>query len=62
MVINKELVLSTVALLDSGADSNCIREGLVLSKYFEKTSIVMHAAQVSKLDIQQKLSNVCIIY
>ena len=38
MIINKEFSLTEIALLDSGADMNYIQEGLILLKYYEKSS------------------------
>lgn len=36
--IDKEFSIECVALIDSGADLNCIYEGIIPSKYFEKTA------------------------
>ena len=33
LVINKEFSLTKIALIDSGADMNCIQEGLIPLKY-----------------------------
>ena len=38
LVINKEFSLTANALIDSGADMNCIQEGLIPIKYYEKSS------------------------
>ena len=38
LVINKEFSLTEIALIDSGADMNCIQEGLILLKYYKKSS------------------------
>ena len=38
LIINKEFSLTEIALLDSGADMNYIQEGLILLKYYEKSS------------------------
>ena len=38
LVINEEYTITNaIALVDSGADLNCIQEGIVPTKYFEKT-------------------------
>jgi len=37
IIIINDFVLETMALFDTGADSNCILEGLVPTKFFEKT-------------------------
>ena len=36
-IIINDFVLNTMALFDTGADSNCILEGLIPTKFFEKT-------------------------
>ena len=38
LVINKEFSLTEIALIDSGADMNCIQERLIPLKYYEKSS------------------------
>ena len=38
LVINKEFSLTEIALIDSRADMNCIQEGLIPLKYYEKSS------------------------
>ncbi|KAH1215115.1 hypothetical protein GmHk_13G036341 [Glycine max] len=50
----------TKALFDTGADSNCILEGLIPTKFFEKTSEKLSTANGSKLKINFKLSNAII--
>ena len=37
IVISKDFEFEVVALIDSGADLNCIQEGIIPSKYFRKT-------------------------
>ena len=46
-----------IALIDSGADVNCIQEGLMLIKYYERTTEGVTSANGSKMNIQYKLSN-----
>jgi hypothetical protein len=38
IVVAKEYAFDVIALIDSGADLNCIQEGLIPSKYFEKST------------------------
>ena len=38
LVINKEFSLKEIALIDLGADMNCIQEGLIPLRYYEKSS------------------------
>ena len=56
VVINNDYHIDTLVLFDSGADQNCIQEGLVPSIYFEKTSERLSSASGSKLLIKYKLS------
>ena len=37
IVISKDFEFEVIALIDSGADLNCIQEGIIPSKYFRKT-------------------------
>jgi FtsZ-binding cell division protein ZapB len=59
-IIIKEFVLEITTLFDTGADSNCILEGLIPTKYFEKTSEQLSTASGSKLKINYKLSTTII--
>ena len=36
IVISKDFEFEVIALIDSGADLNCIQEGIIPSKYFKK--------------------------
>jgi len=45
----------TVALVDSGADMNCIQEGIIPTKYYEKDTEQLHHASGLKLNIDYKL-------
>ncbi|RDX81150.1 hypothetical protein CR513_38209, partial [Mucuna pruriens] len=60
-IVIKDFVLETLALFDTGADSNCILEGLIPTKYFEKTSEKLSTASGSKLKINYKLSKAAIV-
>lgn len=55
--IKEEYVLESIALVDSGADQNSIREGLIPTKYFEKTKEELCSANGAQLVINYKLSN-----
>uniref|UniRef100_A0A0A0LU92 Peptidase A2 domain-containing protein n=1 Tax=Cucumis sativus TaxID=3659 RepID=A0A0A0LU92_CUCSA len=64
----KDFQLETLTLFDSGADQNVIQEGLVPSKYFEKTKESLTGAGGNPLNIEFKLSkvhickdNVCLV-
>ncbi|KAL4198759.1 hypothetical protein AMTRI_Chr03g141690 [Amborella trichopoda] len=57
IIVAKDYSFETSALIDSGADLNCIDEGLVPSKYFDKTTQILNTADGSRLFINYKLSN-----
>ena len=59
-IIINYFVLDTMALFDTGANSNCILEGLVPTKFFEKTSEKLSIANGSKLKNNYKLSSAII--
>ena len=45
-----------VALVDSSADQNCIREGLIPTQYYEKSYEKLSGANGSNLNVKYKLS------
>ena len=55
--MNKEYYFTIVALLDSGADSNCIQEELIPAKYYEKTTEWLSQASGTSLNIEFRLPN-----
>jgi hypothetical protein len=57
IVVNKEYYFTVVALLDSGADSNCIQEELIPAKYYEKTTEGLSQASGTSLSIDFGLPN-----
>ena len=57
LVINKEFSLIEIALIDSGADMNCIQEGLIPLKYYEKSSERLTQANGEKI-INYKIPSV----
>ncbi|KAL4190898.1 hypothetical protein AMTRI_Chr07g78120 [Amborella trichopoda] len=59
--MTEEYNFQTLALVDSGADLNCINEGLVPSKYFDKTTQILNTADGSRLFIKYKLSNAMVL-
>ena len=50
--------MTDIALIDSGADMNCIQEGLIPLKYYEKSSERLTQANGEKLIINDKIPNV----
>ncbi|KAK2980400.1 hypothetical protein RJ640_014573 [Escallonia rubra] len=56
-IINKDFIFEGVALVDSGADLNCIREGIFPTKYCEYTKQALTTADSSRMKINYKISN-----
>ena len=46
--------LELIALIDTGADLNCIQEGLLPTKYYEKCHEKLTSANGSKMHIKYK--------
>ena len=57
IVVASDYAFDTIALIDTGANLNCIQEGLVPSKYFEKSIEKLSSASGNKLQINFKLNN-----
>jgi hypothetical protein len=57
LIINAEFQITTVALIDSGTDMNCIQERIIPTKYYEKTTKKLHQASRARLNIDHKISN-----
>ena len=57
LVIHSNFVLNKIALLDSGADRNCIVEGLIPTKYLQKGTTKLFSATSERICIINKLSN-----
>ncbi|KAG8634081.1 hypothetical protein MANES_17G011766v8, partial [Manihot esculenta] len=51
----KDFKLETIDMLDSGADMNCIDQGIIPSKYFHKTKQTLSAANSTKVKIDYKI-------
>ena len=58
LVINKEFSLIEIAMINSGANMNCIQEGLIPLKYYEKSSERLTQANGKKLIINYKIPSV----
>ena len=56
--IKEGFQFTQIALLDSGADVNCIKEGLVSSKYFEKSTNRVQIANRGELKVEYKILEV----
>ena len=57
MINKKYEFLTTVALIDSSADSNYIHERMIPTKFIGKTTERLHQESGTKLTIDYKLSN-----
>jgi hypothetical protein len=57
IVVAQDYAFDVIALIDTGADLNCI-QGLIPSKYFEKSTEKLNSANGSKLQIKYELNNV----
>jgi hypothetical protein len=55
LIINTEFQITTIALLDSGADMNCIQEVIIPTKYYEKHTEKLHQASGTRLNIEYKI-------
>ena len=51
----KDFELTTIALVDYVADLTCIQEGLIPSKYFEKSKESLSSANGSKMNIKYEI-------
>jgi regulator of replication initiation timing len=58
IVVDQDYTFDVIALIDSGADLNCIHEGLIPRKYFEKSTQRLNSATGTKLQINYELNNV----
>ena len=61
IVISKDFQFEVVAFIDSGTDLNCIQEGIIPSKYFQKTKEPLTSASGGKMQIEFKIpkAHVC---
>lgn len=57
IIINQEFAFETLALVDIGAYRTIIREGLIPTKYYEKTTQALSTTNDKKFKIKYKLSN-----
>ena len=69
IVVSLDYHFTVIAMIDSGADMNCIQEGLIPSKYFEKSTERLVSANDSHMKIKYELNNshvlhdnVCALY
>ena len=60
-IVIEDFHLETIALIDSGADLNCIQEGLIPTKYFHKSTETLSAANQSPMKLKYEIpkAHVC---
>jgi len=56
MLTVDDFSVNSIALIDSGADLNCIRRGIVPTKYYEKTNEGLSSANGTPLTTNYKLN------
>ncbi|GAV58180.1 RVP domain-containing protein, partial [Cephalotus follicularis] len=56
--IKDSFKLQTTALIDSGAQMNCIQKGLIPTKFFENTKQKLSTANGENLSVKFKISDV----
>ena len=57
IVIKNKFIFDIVALIDSDATLNCLQEGLIPIKFYEKTKQTLFGANGKRLAISYKFSN-----
>ncbi|KAK2967772.1 hypothetical protein RJ640_022294 [Escallonia rubra] len=57
IVIDQDFIFEGISLVDSGVDLNCIREGIVPTKYCEATKQALTTADSSRMKINYKISD-----
>ncbi|KAI8572140.1 hypothetical protein RHMOL_Rhmol01G0175600 [Rhododendron molle] len=56
-LVIRDYQININALIDTGADLNCIGEGIVPTMYFHKTTAQLSSANGSKMQVEYKLPN-----
>ena len=57
IVVSHDYHFTVIAMIDSGADMNCIQEGLIPSQYFEKSIERLVSANGTQMKIKYELNN-----
>ena len=55
IVISKEFEFEVIALIDSGADLNCIQEGIIPPRYFRKSKEKLASASGGRMQIEHDI-------
>jgi hypothetical protein len=56
-IIIEKYEIEVIVLVDTGADLNCIQEGLIPTKYFEKSTERLNSTNGSKMNIKYEINN-----
>ena len=57
IAVSHDYHFKVIVMIDCGADMNCIQEGLILSKYFEKSTERLVSANDTQMKIKYELNN-----
>ena len=57
IVVSPDYYFTVIAMIDSGVEMNCIQEGLIPSKYFEKSTEELVSTNGSQMKIEYELNN-----
>ena len=57
IVVSNDYHFTIIAMMDSDANMNCIQEGLIPSKYFEKSTERLVSANGTQIKIKYELNN-----
>ena len=57
IVVSNDYHFTIIAMMDSGANMNCIQEGLIPSKYFEKLTERLVSTNGTQMKIKYELNN-----
>ena len=57
IVVSHDYYFTVITMIDSSADMNCIQEGLIPSKYFQKSTERLVSANGSQMNIKYELNN-----
>ena len=57
IVVCHEYEFNVIAMIDSSADMNCIQEGMIPSKYYEKSTEKLFSTNGTQIKIKYELNN-----
>ena len=57
IIVSHDYHFTVIAMIDSSTDMNCILEGLIPSKYFEKSTERLVSANGTQMKIKYELNN-----